>query len=133
MPKIKIGFSTVLLALLLLFYTGFYSTFILLFCIVCHEMGHVFAARALKVKLRSIRCNLFGARIELELPLSSYMSEFVIALSGPAVNIIMGCVGIILEGRNADFFQSAKIRAAEQQCSVFPQAHKFGLVKIFRR
>ena len=71
------------------------ATLVLVFCVLCHECAHLLAASILGVKVKDVRLNLFGARIELVDMLSSYISEFIIAASGPAMNILLAFLGMI--------------------------------------
>lgn len=57
-----------------------------------HEGGHYLAARLCGVRIRSIRLELLGGRMEME-GLLSYGKEFIIALGGPLVNFL--CAGAI--------------------------------------
>lgn len=62
---------------------------------LCHEGGHLLAARLCGVSIRAVTLDLFGARIHLE-GLLSYGQEFLIACAGPAVNFLMAAAGLPL-------------------------------------
>ena len=104
MPKLKVNASTVVFLIGLFVYCDTLSTLLLVFCVLCHEAGHILAAFTLGVKIKSVRFNLFGARIELESSLESYLFEFFIALSGPAANITLGTLGIIFDDGRMNLF-----------------------------
>ena len=53
-----------------------------------HELGHLFAARALKIQIRSMRLGVFGAAIETNMLCCSYVKEAILALCGPLSNLI---------------------------------------------
>lgn len=55
--------------------------------VVLHELGHIIAAWGSGVKIRGLRLDLFGARMELE-GLLSYGQEFFVAAGGPLINLI---------------------------------------------
>ena len=95
MPELKVSLSTIVLFIALIVYCDIISTLLLVFCVLCHEAGHIIAAYILGVKIKSVRFNLFGARIELGSSLESYITELLIALSGPAASITLGTLGII--------------------------------------
>ncbi len=59
---------------------------------VLHELGHITAAWGLGVRVRRLRVDLFGARMELE-GLLSYGQEFFTAAGGPLVNFL--CAALI--------------------------------------
>lgn len=54
---------------------------------LCHEAGHLLAARLCRVGIRGITLDLFGARIHVE-GLLSYGQECMISCAGPAVNFL---------------------------------------------
>ncbi|MBR5124673.1 MAG: hypothetical protein IKU90_06025 [Clostridia bacterium] len=52
-----------------------------------HELGHAVAAWGLGAPIRSLRLDLFGARMELG-GMLSYGQEWMIAMGGPLVNLL---------------------------------------------
>ena len=53
-----------------------------------HETGHFIAARFLKIRIKRIKIDIFGAAIGID-PLScSYKKEAVLCLAGPLANIL---------------------------------------------
>ena len=94
MPELKIEVPTVVFVFFMLVFEDITYTLTLVFCVLTHEAGHMIASRALGVKIKALRINIFGARIELS-ALSSYISEFLIAAAGPAANIVFGGLGMI--------------------------------------
>lgn len=56
-----------------------------------HELGHLAAAVACGVRITGMRLDLFGARLELP-GLLSYRQELLVALGGPAANLLTTAV-----------------------------------------
>ncbi|MBR6781763.1 MAG: site-2 protease family protein [Clostridia bacterium] len=70
-----------------------------------HEIGHGVAAWGWSVPIRTLRLDLFGARMELG-GLTGYAAELAVAAGGPLVSLLVAAlvwpVGIFWEG--AEFF-----------------------------
>jgi Zn-dependent protease len=58
-------------------------------CIVLHEMGHALAARAQGMPMRGITLFLFGGVAELGGEPPSAKSEFIVAIAGPLVSVLL--------------------------------------------
>lgn len=56
-----------------------------------HELGHLATAVACGVRIAGMRLDLFGARLELP-GLLSYRQELLVALGGPAANLLTATV-----------------------------------------
>ena len=54
---------------------------------ILHELGHVAGAWGWSIPIRSLRLDLFGARMELE-GLTGYAAELAVAAGGPLVSIL---------------------------------------------
>ena len=81
MQKVKIS---PLFIIWIIFLIKFQSDFVLpLFCaIALHEMGHLFVAKLLKIRIKSFNLSILGARIQTE-NILSYTDEFLLASGGP--------------------------------------------------
>ena len=95
MTKISIDITSLLFIAVMLCYDPA-STLVLVFCVLCHEAAHLLAAYLLRVNVARMRFDLFGARIDISNALASYRSEFIISAAGPAMNILLGGVGIVM-------------------------------------
>lgn len=60
--------------------------------IVLHEMGHTLAARAFGIEVRSITLFLFGGVASLEKEAETPGQEFLIAIAGPIVSLVLAAL-----------------------------------------
>lgn len=91
--KIKIGFFSVLL-FITLFYTHSYFALAAFAAVFLHELGHIVAAKLLKVKLKECKLSIYGAGLSPDNTVYSYSDEIILCVFGPLANIL-SCTAVI--------------------------------------
>lgn len=76
---------------------------VLLFaCVLAHEFGHIFAARRYGIRTPSVILSPIGGIASLERIPEEPRQELVVALAGPAVNVVIAAVLFLILGATLD-------------------------------
>lgn len=74
--------------------------------IFLHELGHVLASKAVKVKVEGVKISLYGAVTHLHKNNLTPWKLIIIAMGGPLINLLIGLIVIwILSGNFSSNFQ----------------------------
>lgn len=109
--KIKFNFGAFLFIFSLILSNNITYAAIYLFCAAAHELGHLAAARLLKIKIKEMAFDIAGAKIVPAGHIGSYSSEFMLCTAGPLASVILGATAIFsLKARdipiNTDYLMS---------------------------
>ena len=96
-------------------------------CVLAHEFGHIFTARAFGVVTPDVVLLPIGGVARLERIPEKPLEEFLIAIAGPLVNVVIAAVLLTIGG--ADVTSSAAVAALDN--TTVPIVDKLAVVNIF--
>ena len=92
-------------------WTGLIFILLVFLCVLLHEFGHIFTARAFGVRTPDVVLLPIGGVARLERIPEKPLEEFLIAIAGPPVNIVIALILIVFAG--ADLSSNAAMAAID--------------------
>jgi Zn-dependent protease/CBS domain-containing protein len=117
-------------------WTGTIFMLLLFLCVLLHEFGHVFAARAFGINTPDVTLLPIGGVARLERIPEEPGKEFLIAIAGPLVNVVialllMGLSGAEVSGRSLAAVDRGAVPMADRLASVNLFLAAFNLIPAF--
>lgn len=98
-------------ALLLLAEEGHGLSLLFLLAGLCHELGHLLAARLLKLPVYALTLSAIGAELDISRN-CSYGGELLLAAGGPLVNLLLTAICCRMPGETVHLFAGVNLLLA---------------------
>ena len=117
-------------------WSGLAFMILLFLCVLAHEFGHIFTARAFGIPTPDVTLLPIGGVARLERIPEEPGQEFLIAIAGPAVNVVialalMAFAGADLSGRHLASVESSAVPMVDRLASVNLFLAVFNLIPAF--
>jgi Zn-dependent protease/CBS domain-containing protein len=117
-------------------WSGLVFMILLFACVLAHEFGHIFTARAFGVGTPDVTLLPIGGVARLERIPESPREEFLIAIAGPAVNVVIALVLMVIAGAHMQFthlvaVESARVSMVDRLAAVNLFLAAFNMIPAF--
>ena len=94
-------------------WSGLAFMVLLFLCVLAHEFGHIFTARAFGVRTPDVTLLPIGGVARLERIPEKPSEEFLIAIAGPLVNVVIAVVLMVVAGANLSAEHLAAVESSK--------------------
>jgi Zn-dependent protease/CBS domain-containing protein len=116
-------------------WSGLLFMILLFACVVAHEFGHILTARTFGVSTSDVTLLPIGGVARLERIPEEPRQEFLIAIAGPAVNVVIAFALVLLAGAHLDIgalsVDSAQISMIDRLANVNLFLAAFNMIPAF--